>query len=221
MEELTPRARRATTRITRSIRRSGARRRVLAVVVIVVIGLYWWWPGLVGDHARQPAVLVVGNGELSRGEEKVLRRLREEGYSAVWSSPVESWCDVAAAVDGPIRSTRAIVVHVEDQNDDCRDDAVGALVDASRDWDTRLIVVVGLVEDDRDVVSVLPADTTVVDPVELIGEPSRRDAHVDCLWWDDCVVDGEGTGYVVVRDDGGLTAAGQQRVARAIVAAVQ
>lgn len=218
---MTPRARRATTRITRSIRRSGARRRVLAVVVIVVIGLYWWWPGLVGDHARQPAVLVVGNGELSRGEEKVLRRLREEGYSAVWSSPVESWCDVAAAVDGPIRSTRAIVVHVEDQYDDCRDDAVGALVDASRDWDTRLIVVVGLAEDDRDVVSVLPADTTVVDPVELIGEPSRRDAHVDCLWWDDCVVDGEGTGYVVVRDDGGLTAAGQQRVARAIVAAVQ
>lgn len=189
---------------------------------MVAIGLYWWWPGLVGagDPARQPAVLVVGNGELSRGEEKVLRRLREEGYSAVWSSPVESWCDVAAAVDGSIRSTRAIVVHVADQ-DDCRDDAVGVLIDTSRRWDTRLIVVVGLAEGDRAVTSVLPADTTVVDPVELIGEPTRVDARVDCLWWDDCVVDGEGTGYVVVRDDDGLTAAGQQRVARAIVAAVQ
>jgi hypothetical protein len=46
------------------------------------------------------------------------------------------------------------------------------------------------------------------------------DEHVDCLWWDDCLPDENGVGYVIVRDANGLTLAGQQRVARIIVANV-
>jgi hypothetical protein len=41
------------------------------------------------------------------------------------------------------------------------------------------------------------------------------------LWWDDCIPDGKGFGYVIVRNGDGLTLAGQQRVARMIVASVQ
>ena len=49
----------------------------------------------------------------------------------------------------------------------------------------------------------------------------RGNEHVGCLWWDDCLTDASGVGYVIVRDENGLTMAGQQRVARAIVAGVQ
>jgi hypothetical protein len=61
----------------------------------------------------------------------------------------------------------------------------------------------------------------VVDPADLIGDPTAVGERVDCLWWDDCVFEGLNPGYVVLRDEDGLTEAGQQRVARLIVATVQ
>ena len=210
MEELTPRVRKA---------------RWAAVIAVVGFGLYWWWPGITGSEnpATHPEIVAVGNGQFARSEEKVLRRLREEGYSATWADPVDTWCDVANVLAAEVpRPTRAIVVHVETTSTECEASAADDVRAVARDLNVRLVVVVGLSEGDRDdpvTVDLIDAGATVVDPVELLGSPTDIDVRAACLWWDDCVFDG--TGYVVLRDADGLTAAGQQRVARMIVAAVQ
>jgi len=86
----------------------------------------------------------------------------------------------------------------------------------------RVLVVTGLDAQTDPVVNYLErAGATVVNPSSLLGESGLSDEHLGCLWWDDCLIDASGVGYVIVRDENGLTMAGQQRVARAIVAGVQ
>jgi hypothetical protein len=83
---------------------------------------------------------------------------------------------------------------------------------------THSVVVTGLVEQvDPVVIALIELGQVVVDPSDLLAGVDER---VDCLWWDDCVPDENGIGYVIVRDSDGLTLAGQQRVARMIVAKV-
>lgn len=203
---------------------------LLTVAFALAATLFWWWPGLTGrgeDFESSPAVLVVGGGQLERSEEKVLRRLREEGYSAAWSSVPTSWCVMSELLrSSDIRPTRAVVLHVPPTSDSCGEPVAVAtgILDAVEELDVRPVIVVGLAEGDRDdpvTRSLVDSGVTVVDPVTLIGEPDEVGRRVDCSWWDDCIFEGMGPGYVVVRDEDGLTAAGQQRVARMIVAAVQ
>jgi len=221
----------AVEELTPDTGRQSRRRLATVVGVCALFGtvLYWWWPGITGSKNvdSEPAVLVVGNGQLSRSEEAVLRRLREEGYSAAWASTVSTWCDVSGLLtEGNPAPTRAVVMHIAPTTEPCDDPAaVAADIRASiGELGVRALVVVGLEEGDRidPVVEILIDSGLVeVDPSSLIGTPGEVDVRTDCLWWDDCIFEGTNPGYVIARDDDGLTVAGQQRVARLIVAMVQ
>lgn len=209
-----------------SSRRTGT----LVVAVSVVVSLYWWWPGITGrgeSFDAAPAVMVVGGGQLARSEEKVLRRLREEGYSALWGGRPTDWCEAREMVSSAeISPTRAVVLHAPVASSDCADpeDLAGDIVGAVDAFGARAVLVIGLEVADRDdpvARALIDRGVAVVDPEALIGDPTAVDERVDCLWWDDCVFEGLNPGYVVLRDADGLTAAGQQRVARLIVATVQ
>lgn len=199
-------------------------------MALAAVSLYWWWPGVMGrgeSFDTEPAVMVVGGGQLARSEEKVLRRLREEGYSALWGGRPTDWCDVARSLSTTgLAPTRAVVLHAPPSSIDCAE-PVDLAADIVRDVDAfgaRIVLVVGLEVGDRDdpvVRALVERGVAVVDPVELIGEPTAVGERVDCLWWDDCVFEGLNPGHVILRDENGLTAAGQQRVARLIVATVQ
>ena len=202
-------------------------RLAVSLFVALTAVLYWWWPGIVGagDPASEPSVLVVGNGELKEAQTVVSRRLVEEGLTVAWVDAPESWCELVAVLDQTeIQPTLGIVVSLDApiSFESCdvspelaaqkvKDSLEGLSVNHS-------IVVTGLVEQVDPVVSVLvELGQVVVDPSNLLAGVDER---VDCLWWDDCVPDENGIGYVIVRDSDGLTLAGQQRVARMIVAKV-
>jgi hypothetical protein len=218
-------------------RRRWSSRRTAAPVIVVVmavslsaVALYWWWPGIAGrgeSFDSTPAVMVVGGGQLARSEEKVLRRLREEGYSALWGGRPTDWCEVRDAVTSTkVAPTRAVVMHAPVSEGDCADPEVLAddIIGAVDAFDARAVLVIGLEVADRDdpvARALIERGVAVVDPADLIGDPTAVGERVDCLWWDDCVFEGLNPGYVVLRDEDGLTEAGQQRVARLIVATVQ
>jgi hypothetical protein len=207
---------------------------IVAAVVVAVslsaVSLYWWWPGIAGrgeSFDSTPAVMVVGGGQLVRSEEKVLRRLREEGYSALWGGRPTDWCQARDSLtSSTIAPTRAVVLHVPVSEIDCADpeELVEEILRAIEAFDARAVLVIGLEVGDREdpaTRALIERGVVVVDPVDLIGDPTAVGERVDCLWWDDCVVEGLNPGYVVLRDEDGLTEAGQQRVARLIVATVQ
>lgn len=227
VEESTPRS---STGTSPSRGRRGRRTAVVVALAALLGAVYWWWPGIQGrgaNHESDPAIVVVGGGQLERSSEKVLRRLREEGYSATWGGSPVDWCELADMLTTEATSaSRALVMYAPPAMSDCAPasavaDDIMADVEAKN---VRGVLVVGLEEGDRDdpvVRSLIERGVTIVDPVSLIGEPTAVGERVDCLWWDDCVFEGQNPGYVIVRDDDGLTAAGQQRVARLIVATVQ
>jgi len=225
-------------RFSRPDARPGVPRVVAAaslVAALLAVASYWWWPGVTGrgeSFDSEPAVLVVGAGQLERSQEKVLRRLREEGFSALWGGTPTDWCGVRDVLSNTDTvPTRAVVLHVPPSDvactsaDDTEPSGMAAeIVALVESFDSRAVLVIGLEVGDRDdpvTRSLVDLGVTVVDPVDLIGDPARAGERVDCLWWDDCVVEGLNPGYVILRDDDGLTAAGQQRVARLIVATVQ
>lgn len=199
----------------------------VSLLIALAAVVYWWWPGIVGssDLAHAPAVLVVGNGDLKEAQIVVSRRLIEEGLTVAWVDAPESWCDVP----GDLASVNAqpslgIVISLNSpisfkSCDESPDVAAQKVVDALRRFDANHVVVVtGLsVAADPVVAALQKLDVRVVDPSSLLADV---DEHVNCLWWDDCLPDENGVGYVIVRDANGLTLAGQQRVARMIVANV-
>ena len=195
----------------------------LSVLGIVV---WWWLPGLRGDGAqgRDPDVVLVGDGELVRGSDVVARRLREEGFSVAEPVAAVDWCDVVDRV-ADVSARVAVVVHVSaDQIVGAGSLSCGDAVDVATrllDEADRLVVVTGV---DGNASAVDPVATALVDhgasSVDVSGLLSGVDGATSCLWWDDCVIAEDGTAYVIVRDDSGLTGAGHQRMARMIVAAV-
>jgi hypothetical protein len=198
------------------------------LLVGVLLALYWWWPGLVGggDPAMRPAVLVMGNGDLKEAQTVVSRRLIEEGYTVGWIDAPNSWCDIADAfTDTAIQPSQAIVVYVDPTSATAScsvspDEVALRIAAAANELSqARLVVVTGLSEEPDVVVEAMSeSGVRIIDPSDLLGGVDER---MDCLWWDDCIPDGKGFGYVIVRDVDGLTLAGQQRVARMIVASVQ
>ena len=201
----------------------------LAVSLFVALAavLYWWWPGIVGagDPASEPSVLVVGNGELKDAQTVVSRRLVEEGLTVAWVDAPESWCDVSALLDQTdVQPSLAIVISLQApisfQSCKVAPENVAQNIKASLEGlsSARSVVMTGPTEQVDPVVSALVGlGVRVVDPSSMLA---NVDEHVDCLWWDDCLPDENGVGYVIVRDANGLTLAGQQRVARIIVANV-
>jgi len=196
--------------------------------VVLAAVMYWWWPGIEGsgDLVQKPAVLVIGNGDLKNAQTVVSRRLIEEGLTVAWVDAPESWCDVPGVLDRTdIQPKRGIVISLDspvsfESCDVASDVAAQNVVDALQRFDSdHSVVVTGLsVAVDPIVIALQRLDVRVVDPSSLLADV---DEHVDCLWWDDCLPDENGVGYVIVRDANGLTLDGQQRVARMIVAGIQ
>ena len=211
------------------VRQVKPRTKLVGVLLVgVLLVLYWWWPGLVGagDPATRPAVLVMGNGDLKEAQTVVSRRLIEEGYTVAWVDAPTSWCDIADAfADTAIQPSQAIVVYVDPTSATAScsvspDEVALRIAAAANELSqARLVVVTGLSEEPDVVVEAMSeSGVRIIDPSDLLGGVDER---MDCLWWDDCIPDGKGFGYVIVRDVDGLTLAGQQRVARMIVASVQ
>ena len=207
---------------------SQQRLRVLVALLVALVGvLYWWWPGIVGavDPASEPSVLVVGNGDLKEAQTVVSRRLVEEGLTVAWVDAPASWCDVSAMLDQTeIQPILGVVISLDApisfESCDVSPELAAQKIKESIEGlnVNHSVVVTGLTEVADPVVNALvEIGQVVVDPSSLLAGVDER---VDCLWWDDCVPDENGIGYVVVRDDEGLTVAGQQRVARMIVAKV-
>jgi hypothetical protein len=204
------------------------RLRILAALLIALVGvLYWWWPGIVGsgEPTAEPSVLVVGNGDLKEAQTVVSRRLVEEGLTVAWIDAPASWCDVSAVLDQTeIQPTLGIVISLDApisfESCDVSPELAAQKVKESLEGlsVTHSVVVTGLTQSADPVVNALvELGQVVVDPAPLLAGVDER---VDCLWWDDCVPDENGIGYVIVRDAEGLTVAGQQRLARMIVAKV-
>jgi hypothetical protein len=204
------------------------RLRILTALLIVLVGvLYWWWPGIVGsgEPTAEPSVLVVGNGDLKEAQTVVSRRLVEEGLTVAWIDAPASWCDVSAVLDQTeIQPTLGIVISLDApisfESCDVSPELAAQKVKESLEGlsVTHSVVVTGLTQSADPVVNALvELGQVVVDPEPLLAGVDER---VDCLWWDDCVPDENGIGYVIVRDAEGLTVAGQQRLARMIVAKV-
>ncbi|MSV57240.1 MAG: hypothetical protein F2909_01390 [Actinobacteria bacterium] len=202
----------------------------LAVSLFVALAavMYWWWPGIEGsgDPIHLPAVLVIGNGDLKEAQTVVSRRLVEEGLTVAWVDAPESWCDVPselASVDA--QPSLGIVISLNSpisfkSCDVSPDVAAQNVVEALQRFEAdHSAIATGLSGEADPVVAVLQKlGVRVVDPSSMLADV---DEHVDCLWWDDCLPDENGVGYVIVRDANGLTLAGQQRVARMIVAGIQ
>jgi hypothetical protein len=168
----------------------------------------------------------MGNGDLKEAQTVISRRLIEEGYTVAWADTPTSWCEIAEAfADTAIRPSQAIVVYGDPTSvtASCSvspDEVALRVGEAAKELtQARLVVVTGLSEEPDVVVEAMSENgIRIVDPSDLLGGVDER---MDCLWWDDCIPDGKGFGYVIVRDSDGLTLAGQQRVARMIVASVQ
>lgn len=200
----------------------------VSLFVALAAVVYWWWPGIEGsgDLIHQPAVLVIGNGDLKEAQTVVSRRLIEEGLTVAWMGAPESWCDVPGVLESTdVQPTLGIVLSLNspvsfESCDVASDVAAKNVVDALQRFDSdHSVVVTGLsVAVDPIVIALQRLDVRVVDPSSMLADV---DEHVDCLWWDDCLPDENGVGYVIVRDANGLTLAGQQRVARMIVAGIQ
>lgn len=200
---------------------------VVALLIAIAIFLYWWWPGIVGagEPISEPSVLVVGNGDLKEAKTVVSRRLVEEGLTVAWVDAPASWCDVSAVLEQTeIQPTLGIVISLQapisfESCDVSPELAAQNVKDSLEGLSVaHSVVVTGLTQPADPVVNALvELGQVVVDPSLLLAGIDER---VDCLWWDDCVPDENGIGYVIVRDGEGLTVAGQQRVARMIVAKV-
>jgi hypothetical protein len=168
----------------------------------------------------------MGNGDLKEAQTVVSRRLIEEGYTVAWVDAPTSWCDIADAfADTAIQPSQAIVVYVDPTSATAScsvppDEVALRIGEAAKELtQARLVVVTGLSEEPDVVVEAMgESGVRIIDPSDLLGGVDER---MDCLWWDDCIPDGKGFGYVIVRESDGLTLAGQQRVARMIVANVQ
>ena len=200
----------------------------VSLFVALAAMVYWWWPGIVGagDPASEPSVLVIGNGDLKEAQTVVSRRLVEEGLTVAWVDAPESWCDIPGVLErAEVQPKLGIVISLVSpvSFESCEmetDQAAQNVVDALQRFEAvHSVIVTGLsVAVDPIVVALQKLEVRIVDPSSLLADV---DEHVDCLWWDDCLPDENGIGYVIVRDSDGLTFAGQQRVARMIVANVQ
>ena len=186
---------------------SAVRRPFLVGAAILVVAILWWWPGITGNGQR---VTVIGSGEIDGARQDLSRRLREAGLSVEWVTGVETWCEVAAAVDR--RAADTTVVLAPGDFGPCADPVEGILNDTfDRELAERTVVVA--VSDSREAEALVDRGARLVPVERLIGDPDER---VPCVWWEDCPV----SGGVITRDGGGLTAEGLQRLARLITAQV-
>jgi hypothetical protein len=187
------------------------RRAVLAILVVVVtlaVAAWWTWPALTTDD--RPGVLVLADGLLAGGERAVELRAREDGRTVRWAPFEATWCahpeqlaDLVAGLD-PAR----VVVSPATVEPACLAELAAVLRGREP------VLVAQAAAGDPAVPAV--AGLALVDPTRLVGRPGD-DPRRPCVWWESC----DGDGRIAVREPSGqLTAAGQERVARMLVAAL-
>ena len=182
--------------------------RLVAVAAIAVAVLAWWaWPTLARDD--DAGLLVVSDGSLSAGRRPLELRAREEGRTVRWVDFDASWCDdpspLAEAVDGADPDDVVLSAAVPLS-------CVGRLREAMGSRDVvALVQPGGLSAGELD-----DAGFDTVDTARLVGTTDGFERR-RCEWWEECDADGS----IAVRDPSGdLTAAGHERVARMLVAAL-
>jgi hypothetical protein len=194
-------------------------RRSVRVAATVVVGLafvlWWWWPSLARDPDRTD-VVVVGVEQVTEADEPIQRRIREQGMS-VEMIPVEPCADVSALADTLDALDPSVVVLSPSEATSCAGQWPGLLDAVRSSTDDATVIVLGQTG------SLVPATLAAIDPLGVVvADPTRLlgDATVvraGCQWWDDCEPDGQ----VALRDeDGMLTPAGAQRVARVLVGTI-
>lgn len=196
-----------------SFRPRSVRTAIGAGAVGVVGLLAWWWPGITGQDA-QTDVVIVSSPSILRARDAIERRLREEGFTTAWESATDDTCSLMPVED---LDFEVLVVPLPDTNEcspaTVRGTILGLVdvVDASK----ILAVLPWVTGAQESEILRLLTDNGIefVDPQPLIGRIGETQA---CLWWDECPAEGR----VSTIDDDGLTPAGQQRVARVIVAGV-
>lgn len=179
-----------------------------ALLVLVA----WWWPGLTGQD-EQTDVLVFGTNSLQNSKEAIDRKLREEGFTTLWEPRFEGSCSFGP----PSRSGfEVLVLDIPDSRRCDPETLAASLSELEAAVENRpIVVVLPWLDGDRSGLakSVSSERFRVVDVGLAIGEVG---ALQECSWWDDCP---EG-GRIATIEDGMLTEAGEQRLARAIVTAV-
>lgn len=189
-------------------RRSALVAMVVAVVTLLVVA-WWVWPALTRDD--RPDVLVLADGMLAGGERAVELRVREDGRTVRWAPFEATWCahpgqlaDLVAGLD-PAR----VVLAPATIDPAC----LAELAVVLRGHDPVLVAQPAAAGDPA-----VPAvaGLLLLDPTVLVGLPGD-DPRRPCEWWEAC----DGDGRIAVREPSGeLTAAGQERVARLVVAAL-
>jgi hypothetical protein len=201
------------------------RQRRAAIAALVAAGVlgalaWWWWPAASG-RGNGTDVVVIGAGDVAAASGDLVARLREHGLSVdVAAAGPADWCTAAANIANAgnaaaLIAGRRVVVIGFPALGPCDGDPVGATLDRLAGVD---VVVVAQPGPASDAVRLATAarDVLLVDPAQLLGNDVPG-ARLACQWWDDCA-----DGFVVARAaDGSLTAAGSQRVARAIAADIR
>lgn len=190
---------------------SRSARNVVGAVLLVSLIVVWWWPGLSGQDG-QVDVHVVASASMNPSRDVIERRIREEGRVVVWQDAGGEECSVSPAANA---QWEVLVIGLP-AGRGCAPGVVRGGLDVVRErFPHRPIVVVldWSINGDQNAESLLEAGFHVVDPRSLIGRPGEEQP---CLWWDDCPSDG----FVTTVEDGRLTEAGSQRLARSIVTGI-
>lgn len=194
-------------------------RRPVRVAAAVVVGLafvlWWWWPSLARDPDRTD-VAVVGVGQVVDADEPIQRRIREQGMS-VEMIPTEPCSDISAVADRLDSLDPSVVVLSPTTATSCAGQWSDLLAAVRSVTDDATVIVLGQTGslDATTLADIEPLDVVVADPTRLLGDASV--VRMGCQWWDDCEPDGQ----VALRDENGaLTPAGAQRIARVLVGTI-
>lgn len=173
--------------------------------------MWWQWPTL--DHQdKRTDVVLVTDRFLASTELPLTNRIHEDGRTLRWDTAATTWCNAADAVSAAVEQfdPAAVVLSFGDASG-CGGSAVTDAVRAARGHSVVIVAQPGgsglETVTDR-------AGAKLVDPSPFIGDQLAA-TSLPCQWWETCTPDGT----VAVRTaDGGLTADGEDRVARMIVA---
>ena len=180
----------------------------LATLGVGLAAAATWYllPVVSGDHGD---VAVYGGGTIESSIDELSYQLRDRGRDVTWIAAGSTWCELAELE--PAVDDVDVIVLAPEALGTCDGDPVATTLDAlPGDFD---IVLVALGNAAEATSRAATGGVSVVDPTALLGADGA--AAMPCEWWDNCA------GTIAVRSDNGdLTAAGRERVARMVSAAI-
>lgn len=191
-----------------------ARTRSTVLVSVALLGIVcaWWWPGIVG-RGDSIDIAISSPPSLASSQDVIERRLREEGFTTKWLVRQTDSC-VIPTITGQYSTA---VVLLPDSNACTDEEFVEMWRDFREDAESLRLIAVRSWRDaagsSEPLARIDDLEVDLLDPRPLIGLAGQVQP---CLWWDDCPP----SGSIDTRIEGSLTDAGQQRLARLIVAEV-